>query len=408
MKFAERYILSKLKTSEISFEPKSFEHPAPNGLEEMSRILKDLSDKNIPFEDYQRARSTSRFIKPIEAIIRGESFTHHWNGVTHEEAMDALQKGLGQLPEYKYKGLGSYSYGKARAMGVTHSELEEVHSLGENLVDYASARASGASHSEVIEHIKSTRPHFLENGRGWFGETSPGNYGLMRASGASHAEAMQVPIKHQLNYGLARSSGASHPEIMHAISKDVDLYHYAHARDLNFSEHTGPHGTRFGDDSGFEDMSSHAKTLSNERAMGIKPTGFSHDEAMKFHESGDLPFFEEAQRSGELDAGAMLNAEKTGLNVGRYVRGLSAAYQTQRQKWWNDLGGESPKQESPKQEPTKEEVPKESCETCGHYDSELAKHKETTEKNPSNINKILLDRLTNLKNTHMQNHTEET
>ena len=53
MNFAERYIFSKLKTSEISFEPKSFEHPAPNGLEEMSRILKDLSDKNITFEDYQ-------------------------------------------------------------------------------------------------------------------------------------------------------------------------------------------------------------------------------------------------------------------------------------------------------------------------------------------------------------------
>ena len=372
----------------------------------MSRILKDLSDKNITFEDYQRARSTSRFRLPRNNWE--DWVTHHWNGVTHEEAMDALQKGLGEHP--KYKGYGSHEYGKARAMGVTHSELEEVHSLGESLGDYASARASGASHSEVIEHIKSTRPHFLENsnGRVWFGETSPGNYGLMRASGASHAEAMQVPIKHQLNYGLARSSGASHPEIMHAISKDVDLYHYAHARDLNFSEHTGPHGSRFGDDSAFEDMSSHAKTLSNERAMGIKPTGFSHDEAMKFHESGDLPFFEEAQRSGELDAGAMLNAEKTGLNVGRYVRGLSAAYQTRRQEWWDSWGEESPKQESPKQEPTKEEVPKESCETCGHYDSELAKHKETTEKNPSNINKILLDRLTNLKNTHMQNHTEET
>ena len=229
----------------------------------------------------------------------------------------------------------------------------------------------------------------------------------MRASGATHAEAMQVPIKHQLNYAMGRTSGATHDEIMHAISKGVNLRDYSHARDLNLSRISNSY-KGFHVDADFQSMAEAVKEEANKRAIGIKPTGFSHDEAMKFHESGDLANFESAQFSGELDANAILNAEKTGLNVGKYVRGLSAAYQTKLQKLREEWRGESPKQESPKQEPIKEEATKESCETCNHYSSELAKHKKTTEQDPSKMNKILLDRLTNLKDTHMQTHTKTT
>jgi len=401
--FEQRYVLGQLikMAGEVSSEPNSFEHPAPNGLEDMSKILKDLTDKNIPFEDYQKARSIERY-NPADKTPR---ITHHWNGVTHEEAIDALQKSLGD------KDIGAWEYGQARGMGATHSELEEVHSLESSLHDYALARSTGASHSEVIEHIKSTRPYHL---KGY--ETSPGDYGVMRASGATHAEAMQVPIEHQFSYGLARTSGATHDEVMHAISKGVNLHDYSHARDLNFSRFPTDYTINNWEFSPYQDMIPIAKEEASKRAMGIRPTGLSHDEAIKLHESGDLPFFKNAQLSEELDANSILNAEKTGLNIGKYVRGLSAAYQTKvrklredwrgNQKLREDWRGKPTSQESPKQEPIEEEATKESCETCNHYSSELAKHKETTEKDPTNANKTILDTLTRLKDTHMQSHTK--